>query len=174
MTTKTTLLIAVMLFTATAGAVSAQSEGDSLRCEARKMRAESQYFGCLSRCDRRADRNTARPVERRADTTSQDCEATCTAHFDDDVARIGGKTPCTTTGPTVADPRDCEARMLRISASTLRCQARCGRQHTRKDYDPSECLATCQNRCGTAADALMADPICAAGRIGEGEACAIH
>ena len=173
MTKKTTLFITLTVLTTIAGVASAQTTPDSLRCEARKMRAESQYFACQSRCDRRADRAAARPVERRAEAPAPDCDTACTEHFDDDMARIGSKAPCTTVVDTTSDPKDCEAHMLRISASSLRCQARCGRQH-RGGYDPAGCLANCQTRCETATDVLNQDPICSAGRIGDDEACAIH
>lgn len=173
MTKTIHLLFALALLGTTGGAARAQAEGEALRCEARKMRAESNYFGCLARCDRRAARQQARPVERRAAATLSDCEATCAAHFDGDLARIGGKPPC---APAVAqaDPRDCEARLLRLSAAALRCQARCSRQSARVDYDPAACLAACETRCGTGHDELMADPLCAAGRIGDGDLCATH
>ena len=173
MTKKTTLFIALSVLTAIAGAAAAQTDGDSLRCEARKMRAESQYYACQSRCDRRADRSSARPAaSRRADAPGQDCDAVCTQHFDDDMTRIGGKAPCATI-VVPPNPQECEARTLRLSAANLRCQVRCGREH-REGHDPSDCRATCATRCGTTADELMADPVCHAGRIGESEACAIH
>lgn len=174
MTKTTQLLITLAVLGVTGSIATAQTDGDSLRCEARKMRAESQYFNCLARCDRRADRNEARPVERRAESPLAECEATCAAHYDDDLARIGSKAPCTTAPSDIADPRDCEARLLRLSASSLRCQARCGRQRGRESYDPAVCLAVCEDRCGTSYDELMADLTCADGRIGDGDICAIH
>jgi hypothetical protein len=173
MTKTTTLLITLTVLTAIAGAASAQTTADSLRCEARKMRAESQYYACQSRCDRRADRVAARPAERRAEAPAPDCDVVCTEHFDDDMARIESRAPCATITERAPNPKDCEAHMLRLSASALRCQARCGRQH-REGYDPADCLATCQTRCETATNVLNHDPICSAGRIGDDDACAIH
>jgi len=173
-TKKTQLLIALAVLGTTGGIATAQMDGDALRCEARKMRAESQYFGCLARCDRRAERNQARPVERRAAATLGDCETTCTAHYDDDVARIAAKPPCVGDPADGPDAKDCEARLLRLSASTLRCQARCDRSRGRESYDPSECVATCDTRCDVGYDELMATSVCADGRIGDGEICAIH
>lgn len=171
--TKTHMLFIALTTFALTSTASAQTD-DSLRCEARKMRAESQYFGCLSRCDRRVDRWAARPADRRTAASAPDCDAVCTQHYDDDLARIGGKAPCTLDPGAGPDPKDCEARMLRLSASTLRCQARCGRRHAREGFEPNDCLAVCQTRCDTAADELKADPVCAAGRISEQEACTLH
>lgn len=169
--TKTTL---ITMLTVLIAAGSAGAQTDSLRCEARQMRAESQYYRCLSRCDRRAERNAARPAERQTDATQADCEATCAAHYDDDLARIAGSGPCADPNLVPADPQECEAHLLRVMASDLRCQARCGRERRREGFDKTACLAACQTRCGTAADEVAARAVCAGGRIGTVEPCVSH
>lgn len=165
----TTRMLTILTVLLAAGSAGAQS--DSLRCEARQMRAESQYYRCLSRCDRRAERNAARPVDRQRDINEADCDATCATRFDDAIARITGRPPCVDVPPPPPNPQVCEARTLRIGASLLRCAARCGRPHRREGFDKAACLDTCDTRCGTAADQLNVDPICAAGRIGSGDTC---
>ncbi len=172
MTKKTSLFITLTVLTTIAGAASAQT--DSLRCQARQMRAESQYHRCLSRCDRRSDRNAARPADRQTDTNLADCDTACASHYDDDLVRITGKAPCIDAPPPPPNPDECEAHILRLSSGLLLCAAQCGRQHRRDGFDKAACLDTCQTRCGTAADQLMASPMCAAGRAGSGDACALH
>jgi hypothetical protein len=172
MTKKTKLFITLTVLTTIAGAASAQT--DSLRCEARQMRADSQYHRCLSRCDRRVERNAARPADRQTDINPADCETACATHHDDDLARINGKAPCIDAPPPTPRPEVCEALMLRLSSSQLMCAAQCGRQHRRDGFDTAACFDTCQTRCGTAADQLMASPVCADGRVGSGDVCALH
>ena len=168
-TTKTLLMLTVLLTAGTAGA-----QTDSLRCDARQMRAESQYYRCLSRCDRRADRNAARPEERQTDATQADCEAKCATHYDDDLARIAGTTVCGSRTPAAANPQECEAHTLRLMAGDLRCQARCTRERRREGFDQTACLSACQTRCETAADEIAARPVCADGRIGTADPCVTH
>jgi hypothetical protein len=167
--TKMLIMLTVLIAAGTAGA-----QSDSLRCEARQMRAEGRYYGCLSRCDRRADRNAARPVERRTDATQADCEANCAARFDDDLARIASVPPCADRVVGPPSPQECEAHMLRLMSSDLRCQARCNRDRRREGFDRTACLAVCQTRCGTAYDEVVARAVCADGRIGTGEVCVSH
>ena len=138
------------------------------------MRAESQYYRCLSRCDRRAERIAARPADRQTDTNPADCEATCATNFDDDIIRITGRAPCIDAPPSPPDPQQCEAHMLRLNSSLLVCAAQCGRQHRRDGFDRGACFDNCETRCGTAEDQLSANPICAAGRVGSGEVCVLH
>lgn len=169
-TTRTATLIAFSMLVA-AGSAGAQS--DSLRCQARQMRAESAYFHCLSRCDRRAERAAAQLAGRQDEGAPADCETICAGRYDDDLARIGGTAPCAVAAPEPS-PRDCEAHALRLSASLLHCAARCGRPHRRADFDETACLATCQTRCDTSLDQLAADPMCGAGRIGRSVVCALQ
>ena len=169
-TTKTMLILAGLLI---AGAADAQT--DSLRCDARQMRAESQYYRCLSRCDRRADRNAARPEERQRDVSQSDCETKCTTHYEDDLARIAQTPTCSrTTVGMPADPQECESHVLRLMAVDLRCQARCTRERRREGFDQTACLAGCQTRCETSQDEILARPVCDAGRIGTTDPCATH
>ncbi|MFN8644835.1 MAG: hypothetical protein U0802_25395 [Candidatus Binatia bacterium] len=167
--TKTRMLTMLAVLIA-AGAASAQT--DSLRCDARQMRAESGYYSCLSRCDRRIGRNAARPAERQRDLTQADCEAKCTQHYDDDLARIGATAICAAPTPAPGNPAECEAHLLRIVSSNLRCHARCGRDRRNDGFDPAACLAGCQTRCETAHDEVNARAVCSAGRIGTSDPCA--
>ncbi|MDX2168769.1 MAG: hypothetical protein SF182_16980 [Deltaproteobacteria bacterium] len=168
MTTTRMLTALTLLFAAGAAA----AESDPLRCEARQMRAESEFYRCLSRCDRRVERSAARPAERADATNPVDCEAVCGDRLDADLARIADTAPCTVAEATAPSPRECEARMLRIASNDLRCQARCGRQRHREGFERSTCLDTCRTRCGIAVDTLSAEAICAGGRMGSGEMCA--
>jgi hypothetical protein len=169
--TRTTLPLMLAALIA-AGAADAQT--DALRCEARQMRAEIQYYRCLSRCDQRADRQAARPAAQRSEATQADCEATCAARQDDHLARISGSPPCAAPELVPPNPQECEARVLRLLASDLRCQARCTSDRRREGFDRAACLTACRTRCGTAYDEVAARAVCASGRIGGGEVCVTH
>jgi hypothetical protein len=169
---KSTMLLIALAVLFTAGHAAAQSE--PLRCQARQMRAESEYYRCLSRCDRRVIREAARPADRQSANLAADCDTGCVERFDDDLIRINGKRPCADAPIEPPSPQECEARMLRLASNDLRCQARCGQLRRRDGYDPAACLASCQTRCETGYDELNASTVCAEGRLGTAAVCGTH
>ena len=168
--TKHTLTILIMLAALGGGAALAQDD-DAMRCQAQTLRCESDYFRCLSRCDRRDARVAARvPAQARpVTTTNNDCEARCEQHNARSMQRINSTPPCQPLVVT-PDPSSCEARLLRINANRLVCETRCA-HGAGKRFDINACLARCDTRCGTAYDEAMAQGSCSAGRIGESPVC---
>ena len=164
------LTILIML-AALGGRTALAQDDDAMRCQAQTLRCESEYFHCLSRCDRRDARVAARVVTqaRPAVVTTDDCEARCEQRYTGAMQRITSTPPCQ---PVVAtpDPSSCEARLLRINASHLVCESRCA-HGAGKRFDAEACLARCDTRCGTAYDDAMAQGNCSAGRVGESPVC---
>lgn len=165
--TKQTITILTMLAALSGGAALAQDD-DAMRCQAKELRCESEYFQCLSRCDRRNARvaDQARPATAAADG---DCEARCEQKHATAEVRIQSTPPCAAVQST-PDPSSCEARLLRIHANRLICEIRCG-GGAGKRFDPAACLARCDTRCETAYDEAMAQGNCSAGRVGESPVC---
>ena len=141
---------------------------DPLRCEARKLRCDSEYFQCVSRCDRRAARVAARPAGARPAATDTTCEEKCVVRHERTMLRIATTSPCAETD--TPDPATCEARLLRLAANDRLCEARCGRRE-RRTGEATECLARCQARCDGALDDVLAQIVCAEGRMSGEEVC---
>ena len=165
--TKPTISILILLAAIGGGTALAESD-DAMRCQARTLRCDSEYFQCLSRCDRRDARAAAlsRPAGKVAD---DDCEDRCERKHATTMVRISSTPPCLTVDAT-PDPSSCEARLLRIQANHLVCQIRCA-HGAGKRFDPIACLDRCDTRCGTAYDQAMAEGHCSAGRVGESPVC---
>jgi hypothetical protein len=165
--TKQTIIILTLLAAMRSGVVLAQDD-DAMRCQAKTLRCDSEYFQCLSRCDRRDARaaGQSRPAAAKTDT---DCEARCEQRRGAAMLRISSTPPCVTVGAQ-PDPQSCEARLLRIHANRLICESRCA-NGAGKRFDPEACLARCDTRCGTAYDEAMTQGNCSAGRIGESPVC---
>lgn len=160
---QTVLIVVAMLGLASA----AQGGGaDPLRCEARQLRAESQYFQCVSRCDRRAAR---RPPGARPAASGADCEDKCAARHDETMQRIALTAPCA-GAEGAPDPASCEARLLRIAANDRVCTSRCSRRE-RPSETVADCEARCTTRCATAVDETLARAICTGGRMSEDQVC---
>jgi hypothetical protein len=161
-----TITVLTMLAALGGGAALAQDDA-SMFCQARTLRCESEYFQCLSRCDRRDARSAVqgRPVA----VTNDDCEARCEQRHANAEQRIATTPPCQTVEAN-PDPASCEARLLRIHANRLVCEGRCA-HGAGKRFDPAACLARCDTRCGTAYDQAMAQGNCSAGRVGESPVC---
>ncbi|MEO8601087.1 MAG: hypothetical protein ABI629_00785 [bacterium] len=157
-----------MTIVAVLGAASAAAASgvNPLRCEARKLRVESQFYECGSRCDRRATREG--PSDNASPAADTDCDANCAARYDVAMHHADTTSPCVLDGEP--DPPRCEARLLRVRASERVCQSRCARR-TRHGADATECLVRCQTRCGTVADDTLAQMVCAAGRMNGSEIC---
>jgi hypothetical protein len=149
---------------ALSGSVARAQDDDAMRCQARELRCDSEYYQCLSRCDRRDARVAAleRPAAAEAGT---DCEARCEQRHDAAMLRITTNPPCLLV-KTPPDPISCEARLLRIQANRLVCESRCA-----SGADPEACLARCTSRCDTAYDEAMMQGNCSAGRVGESPVC---
>ncbi|MDX2168279.1 MAG: hypothetical protein SF182_14490 [Deltaproteobacteria bacterium] len=141
---------------------------DPLRCEARKLRGDSEYFQCVSRCDRRSSREAARLGGARPAAADTDCEDKCAARHDETMQRIAVISPCASEG--TPDPATCEARLLRIAANHRICQSRCGRRD-RTSESTADCLARCDARCATSVDDTLAQLICGDGRMSEDQVC---
>lgn len=165
--TKPTITLFTLLTALGAGAALAQDDA-AMHCQARTLRCESEYFQCLSRCDRR-DARAAAQARPAAVTANDDCEARCGQRHASAMARINSTPPCVSIEAT-PDPSSCEARLLRILASRLVCETRCAHGGGKR-FDATACLARCDTRCGTAYDEAMAQGACSAGRIGESPVC---
>lgn len=162
--------------------MSAEAQASSpARCEALKLKKESAFYECLSRCERRAARG-------RVD--GSDCDARCEAAYDAAIFRVEQSPPCQpepTVTPTpdpddpgdstppprrtvAPDPEQCEAELLQIQARHLLCRVRCdAREGRNEDFDEVACNAGCDERCQTALEASLAKPVCASGRVPSGE-----
>ena len=162
------MLTILTLLTALGGGAALAQDDDAMRCQAKTLRCESEYFQCLSRCDKRDARRAAqaRPA---AATANDDCEARCDQRHANSMQRINGTPPCLVV-ETPPDPSSCEARLLRIQANHLVCESRCA-NGAGKRFDLTACLARCDTRCGTAYDEAMAQGNCSAGRVGESPVC---
>jgi hypothetical protein len=160
----------LMVLVAVLGTASAASAGgvDPLRCEARKLRVESEFYQCVSRCDRRATRAASRLDGARPATADNDCETRCAARYDESMQRADGTSPCVLDGEP--DAARCEARLLRVRASERICQSRCARRD-RADADATACPAHCRTRCETTADDTLAQMVCAEGRMNASVIC---
>ena len=96
---------------------------DPMRCEARRMRSDSRRFECLVRCDRRSSQHADARMD--ADTSPQDdCASACQKRAAAAMARVENNPPCA-THPVPGEPGTCEARLLRLGAENLVCNARC-------------------------------------------------
>ena len=130
------------------------------RCEALKLKKESAYYDCLSRCERRV---------RRGGISADDCEQGCQTAFDAAVFRVEQSDPCQPPPPTptpTPDPQQCEAQLLQIQARELLCQGRCAARGERNpDYDEAGCDEQCNTRCQTSSDMTMAKVVCSQGRV---------
>ena len=160
----------LMMIIAVLGTASTAIAGgvDPLRCEARKLRVEGDFYQCVSRCDRRATRGAARLNGARPAPADSDCETKCTTRYDDSMRRADDTSPCVLDGEP--DPARCEARLLRVRAGERVCQSRCGR-HEHTDSDATNCLARCQTRCDSTADDTLAQMVCAEGRMNASVIC---
>jgi hypothetical protein len=161
----------MLIVVAVLGVASAALGGgaDPLRCEARKLRCDSEYFQCVSRCDRRAAREAARPPDARPAAVDADCEDKCAARHDETMLRIALIAPCA-GAEGAPDPASCEARLLRVAANNRVCESRCSRRD-RPSENAADCLARCEARCATAAGETLAQAICADGRMSEDQVC---
>jgi hypothetical protein len=164
---KHTIAILTTLAALSGGVAWAQDD-DAMRCQARELRCDSEYFQCLSRCDRRDARVAAqaRPATAAAST---DCEARCEQRHGAAMLRIFSTPPCLPVGAQ-PDPSSCEARLLRIQANRLVCESRCA-NGAGKRFDFEACCARCTDRCDTAYDEAMTQGNCSAGRVGESPVC---
>lgn len=135
----------------------AQAQTNVLRCEAHKLRCESRFYWCLSRCDRRAAARAA-TVGGDAQVKADRCEAKCEAAHSRRMARIQSVPPCQDVVIT-PDPMLCEALYLKTEASFNVCRAGCASRE-----DPSSCVSACETRYETALDQLRVDPVCRYGR----------
>ncbi|MBX3024998.1 hypothetical protein KF840_08825 [bacterium] len=165
--TKPTITLLTLLTALGASAALAQDDA-AMHCQARTLRGDSEYFQCLSRCDRR-DARAAAQARPAAAVATNDCEARCEQRRASAMARISGTPPCVSVDAT-PDPSSCEARLLRIHANRLVCEARCANGGGKR-FAIAACLARCDTRCGTAYDEAMAQGTCSAGRIGESPVC---
>jgi hypothetical protein len=161
--------------------IAAAQASNPTRCEALKLKKESAYYDCLSRCDRRAARGRVEASE---------CEARCGNAFDAAIFRVEHSPPCLPEPPPESepppeappddepkpepvvqpDPEQCEAQLLQIEARELLCRVRCTSRASRNtEFDKASCDAGCEERCHAATDATLAKPICGSGRMPSGQ-----
>jgi hypothetical protein len=128
---------------------------DPMHCEAKVLNAESRYYRCLARCDRRFAANERFDVER--------CEERCRNAMEKSVARIEKKRRCR---PPTADPNLCESRLLKIESQHLSCQSRCDRKNRlAADFDEALCSSTCDTVADVATAETMGEVLCSDGRV---------
>ena len=150
------------------------------RCEALRLKKQSAYYDCLSRCDRRVARGHI---------DQDECEARCERALFAAEDRVEQSVPCQpevvdteppveepppppAPPPVVApDPARCEAQALQIEARHMICHGRClAAAQRRAEFDPSVCELRCDQRAETSIARLLAKPICALGRMPVGQA----
>jgi hypothetical protein len=172
MTTPVRATIAMLFATSAALATPLQAgaeEIDPLRCEARRLRCESELYQCVSRCERRGPRELAAPAGARPVLADDACEARCADRHGETMRRIAATPPCAPGG--TPDAGLCEARLLRLGAAGLVCRSRCGRAREREGVAGDACLDRCATRCAVAVADTMAQTICGRGRIGDAPLC---
>ena len=139
-------------------AVAAHAQIDPMRCEAKSLRCASNYYECLARCDRQmaAQPSTAAAV---ATARHSRCENGCDERHTQKMATIKSTPPCKEVEVT-PNPRECEARFLRIEADYMVCQARCDNRSK-----PADCRDNCTTHYQTNVDELNSEPVCKNGRV---------
>lgn len=144
----------------------AQGRTDPMRCEARRMRCDSQKFECLVRCDKTTGSSGA------ATAAQSKCEQSCDKRAKKVMDRIEQNPPCVAVPGGGGVPGTCEARLLRVGAANLVCASRCTDQaQGNAAFDLDACRATCEDRCNTSSGDILASPICSKGRIGTDPVC---
>jgi len=151
MNTRTWIvMIGILLASSAARAVVA----DPLYCEAKALNAESNFYRCLARCDRRLAASERFNIER--------CEEQCQTSMEHALGRIARKPRCR---PPTSDPNLCEAQLLKVESQYMACQSRCERKDRRiADFDREVCGTTCEAVADQATAEVLAGVICSDGR----------
>ena len=150
-----TVLFITMQLALVAGA---QAKTDHLRCEARTLRCESNFYDCLARCDRQMDAQPDKTTDA-VQARHGRCESSCEERHGKRMTDIKAKPPCKDIEVT-PNPRECEAHYLRVEASYMVCQSRCESR-----ANPDKCQSVCTTRYETAVDELKVEPVCKNGRV---------
>jgi len=152
MTTTTRTLVTAMIagaMAAYAAAARAQEEAPqqppNYRCENAKAKAEAWEFGCLYRCDRRAQ---ARPASER-EAFFAACATDCHERCDEKKARIEAGPLCRAEVPA-PNPRRCAARHLAALSQLNLCLSFCpavDAARSEQENTPPPRGVVCQSNC---------------------------
>jgi len=147
---------------ATAGAATMP---DPMRCEALKLKCDSRYHMCLSRCDAIADRRAVSAPED-SEGIRSNCSNACDVRHENAELRLKQRPVCDGghPDPVPPDPQACAAKLLWIKSDYVHCKGRChARFDQRPAFDCSECLSGCYDVYRSDTATTIADPICADG-----------
>jgi len=139
---------------------------DPMRCEALKLRCDSRYHMCLSRCDKVADRRALRAPEDGERVRSQ-CSNACDLRHYRKLLRLEERPVCRGRDPKpqpASNPQACAAELLWIKANYMQCKGRC---HVRFDqrpaFDCDDCVSRCYDEYRADTESTNTEPICGDG-----------
>lgn len=162
-------IVAAAFIGYSSASVSAGASGtDPMRCEALKLRCDSRYHMCLSRCDAFADRRAARAPED-AEGVRRSCSDTCERRHFRKQQRLEQRAICNahepeTTPPAPANPQTCAAQLLWVKADYMQCIGNChSRSDRRPEFDCDDCVSACYDKYRADTDDSSSDPVCSEG-----------
>jgi len=141
---------------------------DPMRCEALKLRCDSRYHMCLSRCDGVADRRSVRSPEN-AEAVRTRCSDSCDMRHERMEQRLKERRVCKGHGPEpvpTPNPQTCAAELLWVKANFIQCMGRChARLDQRPAFDCDDCLSRCYDEYRADTKGANEEPICAEGPV---------
>lgn len=146
--------------------VSASPGTDPMRCEALRLKCDSRYHMCLSRCDGIADRRAVRSPED-AENVRGNCSNACEVRHYNMQQRLEQRPVCSNPDretPTLANPQACAAKLLWGKATYMQCLGRChARFDKRPAFDCDGCVSQCYDGYRAETEETNAEPICSSG-----------
>jgi len=164
-TARRVLIAAAAIIGCSSVTVSADttSRVDPMRCEALKLKCDSRYHMCLSRCDSIADRRAIASPEVGEEVRAT-CSNGCEIRHRNAELRLEQRPVCNDPAPAEPNPQACASKLLWVKANYMRCMANChARFDQRPEFDCDSRVSECYDVYHAETDAMNADPICGNG-----------
>lgn len=158
--------VAIIVYSNLTVSAGTSSRTDPMRCEALRLKCDSRYHMCLSRCDGIADRRALRSAEDGEDMRTN-CSNACEVRHYNMEQRLEQRPVCSNPEPetpTPANPQACAAKLLWGKATYMQCLGRChARFDQRPAFDCDGCVSRCYDEYRGEIEDTNAEPICSKG-----------